>query len=95
MKKIRLLPAFVTLLAGAITSITLYVLNVETHIMLLILLAVLVIFYVLGVIAMKIIMDCPSKEKEEEEAVEGEGEVVLKEDEKTEKDNEKAKSEKK
>lgn len=65
MKKIRLLPAFVTLLAGAITSITLFVLNVEAHIMLLILLAVLAVFYVLGVVAMKIIMDCPPKETEE------------------------------
>ncbi|MBQ7833546.1 MAG: hypothetical protein IJ336_08230 [Lachnospiraceae bacterium] len=93
MKKIRLLPAFVTLLAGAITSITLYVLNVEPYIMLLILLAVLIIFYVLGVIAMKIIMDCPPKEQEE--ATEDEGEVVQKEDENSEKDDEKAKSEKK
>ena len=65
MKKIRLLPAFVTLLAGAITSITLFVLNVEMHVMLLILLAVLLVFYVLGVVAMKMIMDCPPKEKEE------------------------------
>lgn len=72
MKKIRLLPAFVTLLAGAITSITLYVLNVETHIMLLILLAVLLVFYVLGVIAMKIILDCPPKEPEEQESEEKE-----------------------
>ncbi|MBQ8246777.1 MAG: hypothetical protein IJZ42_06565 [Lachnospiraceae bacterium] len=78
MKKIRLLPAFVTLLAGAITSITLYILNVETYFMLLVLLAVLIIFYVLGVIAMKIIMDCPPKEKEDEE--EGEGEVIEKDD---------------
>lgn len=87
MKKIRLLPAFVTLLAGAITSITLYVLRVETHIMLLILLAVLLIFYVLGVIAMKIIMDCPPKEKSDEKA--GEGEVIQKEDEKKEMDTSK------
>lgn len=72
MKKIRLLPAFVTLLAGAITSITLFVLNVEMHIMLLILLAVLVVFYVLGVVAMKMIMDCPPKEKEESDIGEGE-----------------------
>lgn len=72
MKKIRLLPAFVTLLAGAITSITLFVLNVEMHIMLLILLAVLVVFYVLGVVAMKIIMDCPPKEKEEPATEDGE-----------------------
>lgn len=72
MKKIRLLPAFVTLLAGAITSITLFVLNVEMHIMLLILLAVLLVFYVLGVVAMKIIMDCPPKAKEEPVAEEGE-----------------------
>ena len=93
MKKIRLLPAFVTLLAGAITSITLYILNVEPYIMLLILLTVLIIFYVLGVIAMKIIMDCPPKEVEE--TTEDEGEVILKEDENSEKDVDKEKSEKK
>ncbi len=93
MKKIRLLPAFVTLLAGAITSITLYVLNVETHIMLLILLAVLLVFYVLGVIAMKIIMDCPPKEKEDENE-EGDGENAENEDEKAQKDGEKSKSDK-
>lgn len=75
MKKIRLLPAFVTLLAGAITSITLYILDVESHIMFLILLAVLLVFYVLGVVAMKIIMDCPpKKEAEDEESQDGEGE---------------------
>lgn len=87
MKKIRLLPAFVTLLAGAITSITLYVLKVETHIMLLILLAVLLIFYVLGVIAMKIIMECPPKEKDKEEN--DEGEVIQKEEESKDKDTKK------
>ncbi len=77
MRKIRLLPAFVTLLAGAITSITLYILRVDTFVMLLILLAVLLVFYVLGVIAMKIIMDCPGKETEVEST---EGEVIQKED---------------
>ncbi len=92
MKKIRLLPAFVTLLAGAITSITLYVLNVETHIMLLILLAVLLVFYVLGVVAMKIILDCPPKEKEE--STEEEGEETSKEDGSAQSD-EKAKAEQK
>ncbi len=76
MKRIRLLPAFVTLLAGAITSITLYILDVESHIMFLILLAVLLVFYVLGVVAMKIIMDCPpKKEPEEDEEQDGEGEA--------------------
>ncbi len=93
MKKIRLLPALVTLLAGAITSITLYVLGVETHIMLLILLAVLIIFYVLGVIAMKIIMDCPPKEKEEDE--QAEDETNPKEDEAADKNADKAKTEQK
>lgn len=93
MKNIRLLPAFVTLLAGAITSITLYVLKVETHIMLLILLAVLIIFYVLGVIAMKIIMDCPPKEENTQGA--DEGEVIEKEDDRKDKDDEKTKSESK
>lgn len=66
MKNIRLLPAFVTLLAGAITSITLYIFGFDTFTMMLILLAVLIVFYVLGVIAMKIIMDCSVKEKKEE-----------------------------
>ena len=90
MKKIRLLPAFVTLLAGAITSISLFVLNVEMHIMLLILLAVLLVFYVLGVVAMKMIMDCPPKAKEEpateenEEPSEEEGSVQNVEAKKTE-----------
>lgn len=79
MRKIRLLPAFVTLLAGAITSITLYILRVDTFVMLLILLAVLLVFYVLGVIAMKIIMDCPGKETESE-SESTEGEVIQKED---------------
>ena len=93
MKKIRLLPAFVTLLAGAITSITLYVLRVDILTMLLILLAVLLVFYVLGVIAMKIIMDCPPKEKEESpEADDG---TALEADENAERDDAKAKDEKK
>ncbi len=93
MKRIRLLPAFVTLLAGAITSITLYILDVESHIMFLILLAVLLVFYVLGVVAMKIIMDCPpKKEPEEEENQDGEGES---EEGKENSDNDKSKPESK
>lgn len=90
MKKIRLLPAFVTLLAGAITSVALYFTRVETYLMLLILLAVLVIFYVLGVIAMKIIMEMPEKEQLDGDS----GEVIQKTDEQADdkKDNSEAKS---
>ena len=52
MKKIKLLPAFVTLLAGAITSITLYVTNQDLITTLLVLFIVLFVFYFIGVLAM-------------------------------------------
>ena len=87
MKRIRLLPAFVTLLAGAITSITLYFFKVDTLYMLVILLVVLLIFYVLGVAAMKMIMDSAPKETEEEDATDGE--VTEKEEEATGNETEK------
>ena len=90
MKKIRLLPAFVTLLAGAITSITLYLFKVDTLYLLIILLAVLLIFYVLGVVAMKMIID--SAPQKEEEADENEGEVIEKDDEQFGKAGEKTSS---
>ena len=57
MKKIKLLPAFITLLAGAITSITLYVTNQDLITTLLVLFIVLFVFYFIGVLAMKIIVD--------------------------------------
>lgn len=61
MKKIRLLPPLVTFGAGTIASILLYLFGCDLLTMLIILFAVLVIFYVLGVVAMKILMECPPK----------------------------------
>ena len=78
MKKIRLLPAFITLLAGAITSITLYVTNQDLITTLLVLFIVLFVFYFLGVLSMKIIVDFMNK-KEPETPVSDEGEVLEKE----------------
>ena len=71
-KKIRLLPAFITLLAGAITSISLYVTNQDLITTLLVLFIVLFVFYFVGVLAMKIIMDFMNR-KEPEEPVSDEG----------------------
>ena len=77
MKKIKLLPAFITLLAGAITSITLYVTNQDLITTLLVLFIVLFVFYFIGVLAMKIIVDFINK-KEAEEPVSEEGQVLEK-----------------
>lgn len=62
MNKLKLLPPFVTLSAGAITSIVLYLFQLDFLTMILILFAVLLVFYFLGVLAMKIIMDSAPKE---------------------------------
>ena len=78
MKKIRLLPAFITLLGGAIASITLYVTDQDLITTLLVLFIVLFVFYFLGVLAMKIIMDFMNR-KEPETPVSEEGEVLEKE----------------
>ena len=66
MKKIKLLPAFVTLLAGAITSISMYVTNQDLITTLLVLFIVLFVFYFVGVLAMKIIVDFMKKKEAEE-----------------------------
>ncbi len=47
-KKRKLIPPFVMLLAGAVTSITMYALHYNTKDMLIILLCVLVVFFVIG-----------------------------------------------
>jgi len=77
MKKIKLLPAFITLLAGAITSISLYVTNQDLITTLLVLFIVLFIFYFLGVLAMKIIVDHVNK-KATLDPVSEEGQVLEK-----------------
>ena len=75
-KKRRLIPPFVMLFAGAITSITMRILHYETKTMLIILLCVLIGFYIAGSV-IKYMLD--RFEKQIEEAYMEEGEVIEKE----------------
>lgn len=75
-KKRRLIPPFVMLLAGAITSITMRMLHYDTKTMLIILLGVLLGFYIAGCV-IKGMLD--RFEKQIEEADMEEGEVIEKE----------------
>lgn len=70
MKKIRLIPPLLTFGAGTIASIILFFTNYDWLTMLIILFVVLVVFYVLGVIAMKVFMDCSAKEIPDESETE-------------------------
>lgn len=75
-KKRRLIPPFIMLLAGAITSITMRMLHYKTETMLIILLGVLLGFYIAGCV-IKSMLD--RFEKQIEEAGMEEGEVIEKE----------------
>lgn len=75
-KKIRLIPPFVMLLAGAAASITMRVQNYDTKTMLIILLCVLFGFYIAGCF-LKGMVD--RFERQVEEAGMEEGEVIEKE----------------
>lgn len=77
MKKIRLLPAFITLLAGAIASISLYVTKQDLLTTFLVMFIVLFVFYFIGVLAMKILMDFMNKNGKVDEVSE-EGKVLEK-----------------
>lgn len=90
--KLKLLPALVTLLAGAITSIITFYLNYEGKTALLILLVVLLLFYILGTIMQRIIRSFEEKNAKEK-AVE-EGKVVEKDTAKTKDENDAKKEEK-
>ena len=85
--KMKLLPAFLTLLAGAITSIITFCLNYEGKTALFILLAVLLLFYFLGTILQKIILTFEKVNQLEQQKKE-EGKVIekdtVKDDTKTE-----------
>jgi flagellar basal body-associated protein FliL len=75
----KLLPAVITLLAGACTSIITYLLHYEVSKSLWILLIVLVLFYIMGSIAQKVIFGFEKQiELEEQERAEAEGKVVEK-----------------
>lgn len=83
MKKLKLIPPFTTFLAGAITSIWLYLADASLLDTLVILLAVLFGFYFLGVVVMKLLEDIWEDElkrkKEEEKKLKEEGEMIEKE----------------
>lgn len=82
MKKIKLIPPFMVLLSVAITSIMLFAFGCDFLTSLLIILAVLIVFWFLGVIIMKIFEDLWLKEEKkakEEEPVSPDGEVIEKE----------------
>ena len=92
--RLKLMPAFLTLLAGAITSIMTYRFQYEGKTALIILLAVLLFFYTMGCILQKLIITFEQEnEKERQKAAEEEGKVVEKENasseegEKSEKDS--------
>lgn len=73
--KRKLLPPFIMLVAGLITSIRTYLLHYDTKTALFILLVVLIIFYGLGSI-LKFILD--TFERQNEEKALDEGEVIEK-----------------
>lgn len=81
-KRLKMFPVFLMLLAGATTSIITYALNYEGKTALLILLAVLLFFYIVGSLFrnMLIRFEKELQAKEEERAyIDDEGKVVEKE----------------
>ena len=75
-KKLKLLPAFVMLLAGALTSIVTYLVRYELKTALIILLCVPILFYILGLVLQKIIFsfekaNMPEETSEEDNSEEG------------------------
>lgn len=80
MQKIRLIPPFVVLLAGAITSIMLFAFGCDLLTALIIILGVMIVFYFLGVILMKIMLDLWEKEAKKQKSAEisPDGEVIEK-----------------
>ena len=75
--KLKSLPLILMLTAGAVTSIITYILNYEGKTALLILLAVLLLFYVFGLLFQKLIYRFEQEQEElEKMRVEEEGKVV-------------------
>ena len=80
--KLKMLPAFVMLFAGAATSIITFVVHYEMKTALLILLAVLIVFYIFGLILQKLLVSF----EQANEATEDEGTVVEKGEEEVKRD---------
>ncbi len=83
--KTKNIPVILMLVAGAAVSIVTYVTNYELKSMLAILLAVLILFYIAGLIIRKVFDSFQIEKKEDENAIEAmedieaEGEVIKKE----------------
>lgn len=83
-RKLKMLPAFIMLLAATFTSIITYLLDYETKTALFILLGVMLVFYLLGSILARVIgsFEKANEQEENEEQTEDdkpEGKVVEKE----------------
>lgn len=89
-RKLKTLPIIFMLTAGAVTSIITYVLHYEGKTALLILLAVLLLFYIIGLLFQKMIYHFEDEvDRKEKERLEEEGKVVEKGvEQSTEKDTE-------
>lgn len=77
-KKLKLLPAIISLLAGAVTSILTFCFRYEGKTAILIVVAVLLAFYLVGMIVQRTIYSFELKN--ESEKLKQEGKVVEKED---------------
>jgi len=78
-RKLKSLPLILMLIAGAVTSIITYILHYEGKTALLILLAVLLLFYVIGLLFQKMIYKFEDEVAREEKArMDEEGKVVEK-----------------
>ncbi|MDD2968330.1 MAG: hypothetical protein PHT89_04775 [Lachnospiraceae bacterium] len=81
--KRNLIPPFIMLMAGLLSSLIMFFMKYDTKDMLIILLVVLLIFYTIGLL-IKIMMDSFEKRNSQKHSEEGEVfEKELKEDEKT------------
>ena len=76
--KRKMIPTFIMLLAGAVASIVMYTNRYEIKSMLWILVAVLIVFYIIGLVIKKV-MDSFERTEENTDTVSDEGEVIEKE----------------
>lgn len=76
--KRKMIPTFIMLLAGAVASIVMYTNRYEIKSMLWILVAVLIVFYIIGLVIKKV-MDSFERAEENTDTVSDEGEVIEKE----------------
>lgn len=80
MKKRKMFAPFLMLLAGAVTSIVMFIADCSTTQLLLTLLCVLIFFYIIGTVIQKFVWTCIDQIEEQKRIeAENEGEVIEKE----------------